>query len=83
MLLFVEFILTIIAWKRGWKWWAILPAAIAMIAGFIVDLVVGALGMHDFYTGLVSIILDAFIILALVIMIIRRRQVKAPGNYPR
>ena len=30
MLMFIEFVLTIIAWRRGWRAWACIPALIPM-----------------------------------------------------
>ena len=41
MLLILEIGLTIWAWKRGWKGWALLPALGAFTGGFIVGLASG------------------------------------------
>lgn len=38
MLLIIEIILTVAAWKKGWKAWALVPIGIPLIIGFIVGL---------------------------------------------
>lgn len=64
MLLVLEIILTIAAWKRGWKGWALLPWVIALVAAFTVSLVRGAA------TGFVA---DVILIGAMIIMVNKPR----------
>lgn len=72
-MLIIEIILTIIAWNRGWKWWALLPLGIAFGFGFIA----GASGMSQSdLEGL--LFLDVIAIIALVIMIaVKKKEVPA------
>ena len=42
MLLGLEIVLTITAWARGWKWWALLTWPVALIAAFVVSMARGA-----------------------------------------
>jgi MFS family permease len=67
MLLILEIILTIFAWRRGWKWYALLPLGIAFAIGFLVGLSTGASG------GLVGdigwvIVFDIAAVIALIVM---------------
>jgi hypothetical protein len=43
-MLFAEIGLTIWAWRRGWKGWALLPMAVSLLAGIFAAFVVGASG---------------------------------------
>jgi hypothetical protein len=36
MLLIAEIILTIFAWRAGWKWLALIPVGVAFLIGFII-----------------------------------------------
>ena len=36
MLLIIEIILTVAAWRNGWKAWALVPMGIPLVIGFIV-----------------------------------------------
>lgn len=44
MLLILEIALTIAAWKRGWKGWAIVPLAVAVSLGYVIGMVIVAQG---------------------------------------
>lgn len=69
MLLILEIGLTIAAWKRGWKGWALLPWVIALVAAFTVSLVRGTA------TGVVA---DVILVGALIIMLARPRWAEEP-----
>ena len=69
MLIVLEIGLTIAAWKRGWKGWALLPWVIALVAAFIVSLVRGAA------TGVVA---DVVLVGTLIIMVAKPRQAAEP-----
>jgi len=40
MLLIAEILLTIAAWQKGWKAWALLPMTILFALGFLIGLVI-------------------------------------------
>jgi len=41
MLLFLEIILTIVAWNRGWKAQALIPVAVIFVIGMIIGVLSG------------------------------------------
>jgi hypothetical protein len=38
MLLIAEIILTVFAWRKGWKWYSLIPGGSALFLGFCVGL---------------------------------------------
>ena len=44
MLFIVEIILTVVAWRKGWRQRALLPMAIGVAAGFLIGAIVGLSG---------------------------------------
>lgn len=75
LLLLLEIGLTIAAWKRGWKGWALLPLAIGMSAGFLFGLVVGATGGSEAELFGVGVVLDVVCVITLIIMTVKGRRV--------
>ncbi len=74
ILLLVEIGLTVAAWKRGWKWWSLVPLAISFFAGMIFGAVsAGTNGPRDIPFAL-AITTDILIITALVTMVVRARR---------
>jgi hypothetical protein len=69
MLLILEIILTIFAWRRGWNWLALLPVGIVLALAFLIGLSVGASGGDASTVIGIALILDISAIIALVIMI--------------
>lgn len=79
VVLIVEIMLTVAAWKEGWKWLAILPLAIAGLAGSISGVVMGAIG-YDFISMMpYFILIHILTIIALICMAASHRDVEAPG----
>ena len=73
MLLVLEIMLTISAWKKGWKGFALLPVITAMFLGLVIG---GSVTDEDSLYGL-SIVLDIICVLVLAVMnAIRRRAVE-------
>lgn len=68
MLLIVEIILTIFAWKKGWRWLSLIPLGLALLIGMVIGLS-GATNLSFIY------IIDILAIVALIIM-----NVKAPKS---
>ena len=44
MLMFLEIILTISAWKKGWRWKALIPVAIALGFAFFSGVIIASSG---------------------------------------
>jgi len=74
LLLMLEIGLTIAAWKRGWKGWALLPMVIGFGAAFMTGLFMGAAGASDGEAFGVGVIFDIACIGALVAMVTRPRK---------
>jgi len=69
MLLVAEIILTIFAWKKGWRWWALVPVALALLIGLFMGMGVGACGGDVDSVRGISIVLDVLAIIALIVMV--------------
>lgn len=81
MLLILEIGLTIWAWKRGWKGWALLPLLGAFAGGFITGLVMGN-SIHSMGSLIgATIIFDILCIIILIIMVAKPRQKEQPVVY--
>ena len=65
MLLIIEIILTIFAWRKGWKWLALLPVGICVAIGFFIGFTGGNLD------GVVVIVPDLIATLVLILMVIK------------
>jgi len=46
-MLILEIILMIVAWRRGWRGWALLPMGIVYIMAFLIGVISGAAGFSD------------------------------------
>ena len=68
----VDIILTIFAWRRGWKAWALLPMGITFIIAIIIGLSGGGLG--------IVMILVAIEVIALITMIIVKPKKRTPAK---
>ena len=68
MLMIIEIILTVSAWKKGWKGWALLPLGIGMPLAFVIGIVVNASGGTTGQVAISCLILDVIAIIALGIM---------------
>ena len=65
MLLIAEIILTITAWRKGWKGWALLPVGICLAIGFMIGMVAGQNGTD---IPAAALIFDLMAVIALIIM---------------
>lgn len=73
MLLILEIILTVAAWRRGWKAWALTPIAIGLSLAFVFGAAIGASGGLMDAVVAVGLLLDLAIIATLVAMVARPR----------
>lgn len=75
MLLVAEIILTIFAWRKGWKWFALIPLGVALSLGFLLGMAIGGGGgTIDDVRGL-TIVLDIIVVIILIVM-----NVKSPKS---
>jgi len=73
-LLILEIALTVVAWLRGWWWWALLPLGMGLATGFLVGLVVTMIGGSEALIDTVALLIDVAVIVMLVLMIFRPRR---------
>jgi hypothetical protein len=84
MLIIIQIVLTIFAWKKGWKWYSLIPVAVAFGVGFFIGIGVGSAG------GSVSdlsgvVVLDILAIVALAIMCFvapKSKQIEETNEVP-
>ena len=67
-MLFIETILTIIAWKRGWRGWALIPPVIVFGHVFFLSLLFAKSGVSLEGSGLI-LMLDLLFIISQFVMI--------------
>jgi len=70
MLLFLEIILTIVAWNRGWKAQALIPVAVIFVIGMIIDVLSG--GNSDVIQS--AILFDILGTIILLVMAIKGKK---------
>jgi hypothetical protein len=77
MLLIIEIILTVAAWRKGWKAWALLPVGIAMTVGFITGIAISVDGGSiDDVVGFL-LVSELIVLGSLIVMAVRApRHVK-------
>jgi hypothetical protein len=71
MLLIAEIILTIFAWRKGWKWLSLIPLGTGMFTGFLIGFAVGSSGGNLDAARGVGVLLDFVIIGVLIYMVIK------------
>jgi len=83
MLLVLEIILTVAAWCRGWKGWALVPIAVGLFLGFLFGGVIGASSGSMEAAVVVGLLLDVAVTGTLIVMVARPRtaeqRAKASG----
>ena len=72
MLLIIEIILTFFAWRKGWRWIALLPVGICITIGFFIGLTGGNLD------GGVVFVPDIIATLVLILMIVKGTKSNDP-----
>lgn len=68
MLLIIEVALTIAAWKKGWRGWALLPGGVTLLMGFLLGAMMGAAGVPPENMIGPAVLLDGVFILSLIAM---------------
>ena len=80
-MLFLEIFLTITAWQRGFKGWALLPLGLAMVIGFMIGASSLQTSSGNNFFGLIWI--DILAIVVLIGMIaVGTTHSEAPGQEP-
>lgn len=74
MLIIVEIILTVWAWRKGWGWWSLIPpgVAIAVMVFIEVGIIIGG-GSVESARG-IGIVFDFLAIIALAAMIAMKSE---------
>jgi hypothetical protein len=72
MLLVLEIVLTVWAWRKGWKAWSLLPLGIVAGVGFII----GFMGVNLDQIGVIGTLFDLSAITALIVIVAKGRQVE-------
>jgi len=75
-MLLIEIILTIFVWRKGWKWWSLLPVGIAFLAGILIGMGAGMAGGNIDNIG-PAVLLDLFAIIALIVMLVKGPKEKS------
>ncbi len=79
MILILEIILTINAWNKGWRWWALLPVAIVFGVAYIIGAVIGASG-GTIENPLSFIIFDILLIIVQIALICMPKKISVSDN---
>ena len=67
--LILEIVLTVVAWRKGWGWKALIPMGITGSIAFGSGFVIGLLGGEVMTIWPYFMFLDAFCILSLIVMV--------------
>ena len=69
-MIIIEAILTIFAWRNGWKWLSLLPIGICVLLGFLMGIFIGVSGGEVTQNVLsFAVIFDIIAIIVLIYMI--------------
>jgi len=80
MLLIAEILLTIFAWRKGWRWYALLPMAVCLAVGLLIGIGVGASGGDPSGASGLGIILDLIATGILIYMVSKGPKPKETTN---
>jgi purine-cytosine permease-like protein len=75
-MLLIEIILTIFAWRNGWKWLSLIPVGAAVLIGMIIGYSVGMSGGTVDVYGSGLFIFDILAIIALIVMVVKKKEIK-------
>ena len=75
ILLLIQIVLTVIAWRKGWKWYSLIPLLGAIFIGLIIGISVGSNGGSVNNVQGLTIFLDIVTTIILAILC-----VKSPNN---
>lgn len=67
----IEILLTIFAWRKGWRWFSLIPVGIAFLIGLM-------FGFSQIEPGATAIFIDILAMIALILMIVYPKKEKTP-----
>lgn len=73
-MLLIEIILTIFAWRNGWKSLALIPIGVALLLGFFIGLGAGSSGGDVSSAMGMAIVLDVIAIIVLAVMCFKSKK---------
>ena len=76
MILVLEIMLTISAWRKGWKGWALLPIGICMSIGFLLGMTTGASGGNIEDVMPLCILIELATLISLIALSIKAPRLK-------
>lgn len=76
MLLIIEIILTIVAWRKGWRYKSLIPMGSALVIGFLLGFGVGLSGGSLASVSGLAITLDVLAVIALIVLcVVKPKQI--------
>jgi hypothetical protein len=69
-MLILEIIMTVLAWRKGWRWYSLIPCATA----FSIGLVYGFIGINP--PGAVGVYIEILALLALFFMMLNPKKLE-------
>jgi len=79
LMLIAKITLTVIAWRKGWRWWALLPGFMAFGIGFVLGAIIETSGGNSFSVLPYAIFIDIIAIFALICMAGTNRYDRGPS----
>ncbi len=76
----IEIVLTIFAWRKGWKWYSLLPLGSVILIGLLIGFSVGISGGNFSYIKIFGPILDIIAIIILIILNIKGPKINNEIN---
>jgi predicted exporter len=73
-MLIIEILLTIFAWRKGWRWFSLIPVATAFSIGLM-------FGFSQIEPGVNGIFIDILAMIALILMIIYPKKEQKKRHY--
>ena len=77
MLLIAEIVLTVLAWRKGWRARALLPVGITFPTALVVGLLITLAGGPEHAPVLVGMLLDVVCVVVLIAMLVRAPTAEA------
>ena len=81
MLIVIQIILTVVAWKRGWKVKSLLPIGIGMVLAFGIGLPAALAGVPEHNILMPLLLIDLGMLVSIIVMIFRKPK-KDNEPYP-
>jgi uncharacterized membrane protein YfcA len=76
----IEIVLTIFAWRKGWKWYSLLPLGFVILIGLLIGFSVRISGGNSSYIKIFGPILDIIAIIILIILNIKDHKINNEIN---